>query len=397
MRPRQNIIDLFSTFVQFAEDYFSSWGVDLRLRRSMENCLKRLPEATTSEKFWALYWHNIWRTKPDPFPYGHLSAYLQEACYWAAQQTISRFANTQYKLSDCFQIAIAQVNKVLKGFDPNHGSNLKSYATVIFKSVIISNLRQHREADLCSDWGLLRKLSQKRLEKSLENAGLTPETIERYILAWTCFKTLYVPKQATNTQQLSKPDSQTWDAIAQLYNRQRHSQLPSPGAEYSPENLEKWLKKCANFARSYLYPQVNSLNMPKMGQESGELLDNLPSPNESESLLNEIIIQEEVQKRQLEQAQLNTVLVEALSKLKPPERKLLKLYYSQGLTQQQIAQKLKMKQYNVSRRLSKARELLLKELAKWSEEKLDISLNSEVIKQMSAVLEEWLQGYYGKS
>jgi len=53
-----------------------------------------------------------------------------------------------------------------------------------------------------------------------------------------------------------------------------------------------------------------------------------------------------------------------------------------------------MKQYTVSRRLTKSRETLLQALAQWSQQTLHISLTSNVLKNISAVLDELLQNYY---
>ena len=393
MRPRQNPIEIFSTFLQLAEDRFSGWVIDRKLRRNMENCLMDRSN-TLEENFWALYWYRVWQSEPAFLARGHLSAYLQEACYWATQKTMSNFTKTQYKFSDCFQMAIAEVDKVLKGFNSDLGFSLKNYASVSFRNILIDHLRQRHEVNICTDWALLRKLSQKRLIESLKHAGLTSETISQYRLAWNCFKTIYVPKQSGSTRQLARPDSATWEAIAQLYNSERLVQLKSSvGGECNPKILEKWLKHCAQAARSYLYPSITSLNISRPGEDGKELLDDLPNtPNES--LLTEMILEEEDRDRQQKKTKLQAILKEILTKLAPQAQEMLQLYYGQGFTQQQIAEQLGMKQYTVSRRLAKAKESLLKALAQWSQQTHNISLCSRAIKDINAVLEEWLHGYY---
>jgi RNA polymerase sigma factor (sigma-70 family) len=325
MRPRPSLTEIFSSFIQFEADRFSGWATDFKLRRSMQNCLVQMPEVNASENFWALYWYKLWQTQPASLAGTHLSAYLQETCYWSVQKTITSLASTQYKLSDCFQIAIAQLDKILKAFNPDQGSMLKIYAGVAFRSRLKDTLRQRQEADICTEWALLRKLSQKQLVASLENAGFTSEKIARYLLAWNCFKTSYVPTRATGTRQLPKPDRATWEAIAKLFNTQRQQQLNSPGAECNPETLEQLLTQCASRARAYLYPPKTSLNAPLPGQTSGELQDDL-SDTLHESLLTELIAQEETQNRQTQQAQLKTVLATAIEKLDPQVQKLLQLY-----------------------------------------------------------------------
>lgn len=395
MHPRQRIIDLFSTFMKFEGDRFSGWATDAKLRRSMDTCLTRSPESEQSENYWALYWYNAWQAQSSYLAKEHLTAYLQEPCYWTSQKTATAFTSTQYTISDCFQVAIAQVEKVLKGFSPNRGFVLKNYASAIFSSVIRETLRQRREVDICTPWGLLRKISQKRLVESLQAAGLSSETINAYVLAWSCFKTIYVPsvgegtKLAYTTRQLAKPDDQTWDAIALMYNKQSTQPV-------NPSTLANWLLSCATAARNYLYPTLSSINAPTMGQDSGEWLEHLPG-TQQDSLLTQLVAQEEEQSRYSQQAELNETLVVAIAQQEWSLQQLLQLYYGQGLTQQQIAQQLEMKQYTVSRRLTKSREFLLLALAQWSKDKLHTSVTSDVLKHMSIVLEEWLQAHYSSS
>ncbi len=396
MHPRQSVIEIFSTFLQFETDKVNGWVTDPKLYRSIKSCLTQPLQPQTLEKFWALYWYKAWQSDPVSLGRSHLIAYLQETCYWISQKIAVGNFCVSYTVSDYFQVTMAQVDKVLKGFNPNHGVTLKNYASVVFNSVVRELLRQRSEVDICTPWALLLRLSQKRLVESLQMAGLNPETIATYVKAWKCFKTLYVPTQVTATRQLSKPDSKTWKAITSLYNSQDKQQSNLGTPQCQPETLEKWLLNCVKAARAYLYPTLIPTDTLISGQESGELLDTLVSSG-SESLLSEIISQEEDQERYAQQNQINTILVAALAQLEPQAQSLLQLYYTQALTQQQIAQQMGIKQYNISRKLTKARQPLLLALAQWSRDALHISLDSDTVKNTSIVLEEWLKVYYSQS
>jgi RNA polymerase sigma factor (sigma-70 family) len=131
----------------------------------------------------------------------------------------------------------------------------------------------------------------------------------------------------------------------------------------------------------------------KPGQNAKELVDDLVGEVE-DSLLSELIVEEETQERTTQQAQVHQVLSAAAGALASESQKLLALYYAQQLPQTEIARQLGIKQYTVSRRLTKVRESLLQALARWSQQTLHISLTSDVLKSMSAVLEEWLISYY---
>lgn len=392
MLPRQDIVAIFSTFIQFDYERFGSWVTDTRLRRSMRQSLSKIPTENSSS-FWALYWHRIWQEQPQGLAKSHLAAYLQEVCFWSATKTIGGFSSSQYTVPDCFQVAIARIDKVLKGFDRERGFNLKSYASITFSNLIRELLRQRKEIDICSDWSLLRKLSQKRMGEALANAGLDGTTGERYLLAWNCLKTIYVPERASSTRKLPKPDRATWEAIAELYNKERTTQLSSATDVVTSEQLEKWMLICVKAARSYLFPNVTSINKPKPGYDSGEIVDSLVGEVD-ESLLSEAIAREEAQERDRQQTDLNQFLTGAIAKLKPEEQKLLELYYSLGLKQSDIARELKTQQYSISRQLSRVRKNLLKALAQWSQSTMHISLTSDILDNISSLLEEWLAGYY---
>lgn len=395
MRPRQSIIDLFSTFIQFNADRFSGWITEPKLRRNMENCTTQFPKSENEENFWVLYWYKLCQSESNNLSKLHLTAYLQEPCYGAAYKTSNNFGSTQYTLSDCFQIAIANIDTVLKGYNPTQGFPLKNYASAIFSSTIRNLLRDRLEVNITSTWSLLRRLSQKRLVESLQLAGLYEEKIASYVLAWKCFQTIYVPTQATGTRQLPAPDKATWDAIAFLYNQQRITQLQPEATSVNPEILEKWLTTCAKAARNYLYPTFVSLNTPKPGEDADEFLDSLPESG-TESLLTEIIAQEEQQNRSAQLSQMNAVLTAAIAELDQEAQTILQSYHGQGLTQQQIAKQLDIKQYTVSRRLTKTRESLLLTLGRWTKETLHISPTSDVLKDISIALSGWLDVYYNQ-
>lgn len=413
MQPRQSTIDLFSTFLRFEADCFSNWAIDSKLRRSMKVCLAKVSESKASEQFWTTYWHQRWREQHSPSQaadlrssrtqqaseeaLGHLSAYLQEACYWSAYKAANWLTASRYGIADCFQIAIAEVPKILRARDPNHPASLKTYASQAFKNSIRDFLRQSREVDLCSDWGLLLKLSRKQLTEALLQAGLSAAAIEQHLLAWTCFETVYLPTKSPGLRQLPAPDRETWSAIATLYNQQRH-QLKAASAACGAEMIAGWLSNCTRRARAYLYPPVASLNAPKPGFESKEWQDDLANDDSGlsldendESLLSALIAQEEAEARQTQQRDVNEVLKTAIATLNPEAQELLTLYYQHELTQQQVAKQLNVQQYTISRKLSKVRADLLLALTRWSQETLHIAPSSDVVKNISVVLEEWLQ------
>lgn len=397
MQTRKSIIELFTTFLQFDSDKAIGWVTDGRLRRNITNYPADLPKTENSENIWTAHWYKLWLKAPKSLAKGHLSAYLQETCYWVANKTVKNIYSAQYTVSDCFQMTIARTDKVLKGFKPQMGFSLKNYGSAIFSSELKELLRQEQEIDICTNWRLLRKITQKRLVESLENIGMNSKIAERYVLAWKCYQTLYAPTQRTGTRKLQKPSLQTWEAIAELYNSQRSQQLPPNTPECNAEIIEKWMVASAKAVRTYFYPKPTSLNVTRGdGESSRELIDDLPG-HQQEPLISQIVIQEEELQRQVLRDRISNVLVEAIQELDEESKKIIELYYGDELNQQQIAKKLGIKQYNISRRLSKAREVLLCKLATYCKESLHISLNPPVLDYISTLMKEWLKFKFDRS
>ncbi|WP_017654188.1 sigma-70 family RNA polymerase sigma factor [Fortiea contorta] len=396
MRSRQEITELFTTFLQFEADRAAGWSVDAKLRRNLTSYQTNLSQPENSANFWVYYLYKLWQEQPQGLVKWHFSAYLQEVCYWTVYKIVVNLSSTHNSVSDCFQMAIARVDKVLKGYKPDIRFHLHNYATAIFGSELKEMLRSQNEIDICTNWRLLRKITQKRLVESLQNLGLGTEIIQRYVLCWKCYQALYAPKQPSGSRKLPQPDEATWTAIAQLYNSQRYTQFAQPGPEANPEIMEKWLVGCAKAVRDYLYPNMSSLNAAVGNDESGEFQDILPQLKQ-DSLMTEIVAHEELQERQSQQLQISSVLVAAIQELDAQGQEILQLYYNQNLTQQQIAQQLGIKQYTISRRLTKAKDSLLLKLANWSQQSLHTSLNSLVLNYISTILEEWLKTYYNRT
>jgi RNA polymerase sigma factor (sigma-70 family) len=392
MRSRQSILEIFSTFLQFESDSATRWVSDARLRRSMQRCLEESDEQELSELVWSLYWHQLWQADSNPLAVAHLSAYLQEVCFWSARKLALNIGNSQ-SLADFFQIAIVKIHSVLKGFNPQHSSGLKRYASLAFSNVIKDTLRLRQEVDICTDWALMHKLSHKRFVESLQNFGLDASTIAERVFAWQCFKIIYAPAQGKGLRKLAKPDPATLQAIVDLYNRDRLATLGTTAQPCNPTLLEQWLTTCGKAARSYLYPSLISADTPQPGAENTEMLDNFESTFQ-ESNLSQIIEAEEEDQRKQTRSQLNATLLKALVKLDLPAQRLLQMYYGKGMTQQEIAKELDTKQYTISRRLTNLKQTLLQILAEWSQTTLHQPLNSNVVSNMSTILEEWLKLHY---
>jgi RNA polymerase sigma factor (sigma-70 family) len=393
MNPRTSILELFSTFAYLEGDNFRRWLTDARLRRSIHRCATA--EANRSEGLWSIYWFQQWQSQDSPLAETHLFAYLQEPCYWVSQQMARRMQTSQYSLADYFQMANIDIRRVLNGFEIDRGSSLKSYASLLLTNALKDTLRQRQAVDICSDWALLRKWSKKRVREVLDRVGVVEPEAAEYQLAWFCFKTLYTPSDRTQDKS-NTPNPALWQEIADFYNAQRQSQLIIPGATISPSQIELRLTKLGRWLRDYLYPTVNSLNRPKLGDEKGEIQDDL-SDDAGATLLDLAIEREEITHRNTQQSQLQTILTQAVADLDPELKEILQLFYQQGLSQQELASQLKLSQSTVSRRLKKAEDNLLQALLGWIESQLNQFPDPNVLKSITTTLREWLIVHYTNS
>jgi RNA polymerase sigma factor (sigma-70 family) len=394
VRQRKDLIEIFSTFLQFEGDRPTLWAIDPRLHRSMTNSIAIDPRG--NEDFWATYWlrqysqHLDATTPARRQPIDHLAAYLQETCFWAVSRVMPRMGSMQVQLSDGFQVAISDVPKLLAAFDASKPSGLKTYANTVFGNSLRDYLRQRREVDFCSEWGLLQKISRKRLLDALTANNFDRLTCDRYYLAWQALTTNHSAEKSPKLRTLAAPTPEIWQAIEQSYNRDRKA-FPHLSAATAKE-IEKWLLDAAKKVRSYLYPTVNSLNVKKGEDNDAEWESDLVG-NDLEPMAH-LEERETRAERQTQQQQMVEVLQTAIANLDAPARQLLNLYYQQRATQQQIAQQLDMPQYTVSRKLSKTRETLLKAILAWGQTSLHIAPTSDVINAISALLEEWLESFY---
>jgi RNA polymerase sigma factor (sigma-70 family) len=394
MQSRQTLIEIFSTFLNLSVDRGAGWQIDRRLQRHMQTHLAQNEAA--EEDFWALYWLRCWQSQPPSLKLaeGHLSAYFQETCYWSVQRVVPRVGSSQFSLSDCFQVAIAQLPKVLNKFDADR-PNLKAYAHRAFGNFVRDYLRQRQEVDFCTDWGLLLKISRKRLLEALQQGGINRQGCDRILLAWACFEATYLPTKASGLRQITAPDANTWQAIMAAYDRQRPSLQP-PAPSITQAQMERELLQASKQVRAMLYPSLQSLNLPKshdVGDTGGELQDDLPA-SAQDSLLMGLIHQEEITARQQQQMQMRVFLETTIGGLDTHAQDLLRYYYGDGLKQQQIAQQLGIQQYTVSRQLTKIRESLLLKFVQWSQTTWHILPDSNVVESISTLLEDWLYHHH---
>ncbi len=390
---RDTVTKMFSTFLKLEAGRFSDWIRDPNLHRNIQNYLERYPDKSDSEEFWVKHWHGLWKeptSEPADLAKMHLFAYLQEPMYWAAVQMLKKFTSSQRHLEDYFQDSTHYLQTVLKKFDPQSGE-LKGFAGTVLLNSLRADVRRRGEASLCTVWALLRKVAKKHLVEALRQEGFSKQLIDQYCLAWRCFKEVYVPAQLGGTCRLSEPSLEQWEEIANLYNQERFSLAPPPPA-CTAIAIKQWLTRVEGIVRTVLYPTTRSLTVPTDGDSSSEI----EIPDRHDSPIDSLLEMEDGGSRQEQQTQAYQVLMKTLDILDPEWKLVLRLYYCENLTLQQIAANLGKPYSWVQRRVTRAQKRLLEALVEWgqtveSQGEVNIPLDSDQVKSKGAVLEAWLK------
>ncbi|MFB2892303.1 hypothetical protein ACE1CI_05090 [Aerosakkonemataceae cyanobacterium BLCC-F50] len=429
MKKREDIVQKFSTFLSFG-DYKSRrksfWQADPQLERQIKHLTQSDPEA--KEEFWAKYFlktlREVSQTEssraasisslrfsvtplPLPSPYEtvtssqslkipplitarHLSAYLQEACLWAAQKSHLKYQFLRYKypIEEYFQIAASFANlpdKLLKSFNLDHPrSNIEGYAKIAIFRFIRDKIYQYdveAKSRKFSDYGLLKNLNAKELKEALASQGINQQKIDLYRLTWQCFDEIYQPQQECSTRNLQPPTQEDLKQIADYYN-QRLNQLDLPKLAANEDKVQEILEICIKAARNYRTKQFLPL------EEYDNISDPTPTPWDI------AVYEEENQQVQLLVAKVFATIPEA-------GQVMLILWQGLDLTQSEIATVIKgkypelQKQYQVARHLARYTKNILKDFVdEWNEANLGCAIDNERdLEAIKDALDECLQSH----
>jgi hypothetical protein len=321
----------------------------------------------------------------EMFKQKHLTAYLQEPCFFATQNIYDRLKQywDLFTWQDYFQWAnllVSDPEKLLKKYNFNFKSKLTTYAKRKIESHLIDQVYQYMGWQRASDWGLLRKLSKKSRRKCLVMGGLTGISLEEHLLIWECFIMVYKPDSQRETKRLNPPSYQELQIMTQQYNHlaQKTNNLNS---NIDLKEYENKLNTCIKKARNYSNPQV-VVNWDK--------LDNL--------LDNNMEIKLAKQEENEEHNEVNEILTSAFAKLTIPQQVLFILWKGLQVTQKEIVTIMSSgypnfvkEQFEVSRQVTQGRNFLQETLIEHYLGKEKQNLNPAKIKEIKTALNYWLE------
>ncbi|URR36544.1 sigma-70 family RNA polymerase sigma factor [Thermosynechococcus sp. HN-54] len=338
------------------------WLCDRRLEKYLTNAGYELgePHTTAIQLFQNL--QNQPHNPAAPYWRQALFCYLQETSWSVAMKLRDKVAR-EHQLADCFQQACYLTSdplKLLRGFNPQRGTRLSTYAYRRIYDRVYDALVGTRQ----SDWGLLKQAGRRRLASALQLQGY-PEhhvrQIERLVYLWQNLVAEPAP-----------PDQGLLGQLAQTYS-QCCRDLPP----LAPSQVETLLRKAIAALRA---SQV-------VHTAEQRFWDTLELEGEANSPWEAILKQEEQEtlKRVFE------MLKNAVEALDDASRQVFCLYYCEQVSQEQIARQLGFeKQYQVSRELERIRGHLAKEVLL----AFNQPANTQHLKEVTAVVNLWLEEGY---
>ncbi|MFZ1027265.1 MAG: hypothetical protein WAN66_13725 [Limnoraphis robusta] len=404
---KRDIVQKFSTFLSFGDRQFT-WQADPQLEQQMKRLVESDPEA--KEEFWARCFLKTLREVSPPesskeaeaiacsqtleistfITARHLSAYLQEACLWAAQKSYHKYKllRHKYPLEEYFQIASSFANlpaKLFKNFNLEQPeSNIIAYAkTAIFRFIRDKIYQQNLEAksEKFGDYGLLKNLTFKELKSALISQGIAELEIDLYGLAWQSFNKNYQAQKEFSKRHLKPPEPEDLKQITDDYNR-RLNQLDLPRIVVNEDKIQEMLATCIKAARNYRTKQFCPL------EECNNISDLTLTPWD-------IIVQEE------ERQQVQLLVSKLFTAIPETGKIMLILWQGLNLTQSEIATVMKskypelQKQYQVARHLANYNKNIFKNFTQeWNQANPNNPINCEQdLERIKAALHDCFQSH----
>jgi DNA-directed RNA polymerase specialized sigma24 family protein len=365
------------------------WEPDSKLEANIRNLCHSDPNMDT--EFWARF---FLKTLGEPLALRHMVAYLERLGYQAAENVYKKLSNFQhytqfrYERYDIWQIAwsfSSRPTEIFRKFNPQQP--LKKYAYKTIEGKIRDEIVRLGMGRLRADWALLRHCGRAYLREALQNEGLRQLQLERCLLAWRSFKEIYTSKKAPDSRTLPEPQNEQLEQMTDLYNNLVQSPQVAALGTADRAEIEAWLRQCIQALRRYQNRIFVPIDAPRGGHEdSPPLLETIPDPK-SESRWEQIEIQQTAE-------QLMAVLREMLTQIDEEADNCLLMRHGFDLDYRSIAPFFNVYYTTVRNRYNSEMLQLREGVARWAQEELDVTPDSESLDEMHIQLQECLNKYY---
>ncbi|QFS51530.1 hypothetical protein [Nostoc sphaeroides] len=420
LKKRINLVDKFTTFLDISSNNASSipWlrdrdrDRDLDLTRNFQEHYNLMQK--DNEEFWIEYWLEKSRqSNPNPFAHKHIASYLEETAYWVAKKQALNYSSFNYSWQDLMQVArinLLNQEKFSKLFDKYNSKrgSITKLAKYKLVTVIYDFIHVGLEKRKYSDAALLRVVTHTFFRETLINAGIKDteqnKQLSQCLLAWYCFKEIYTPIQLTGTQRLEWANEAQLESITNRYNQllskpqqginsgKSNKWLQSCVAALhntaiNSETLNKSLLTCVKALRHDISLTIDSLDKP-VGKPSDETQITLADTLEADKFDN----YEEEELQNQEWNEIKIIFINSYNQLSQENQKMLQLELGLSLAQKYIGVAFSIEQYQVSRRLNRAKRLILTDVVQWSLQKFNIT--PEEVEYISQAIDACLVQYF---
>ncbi len=397
----RNIKQKFSTFLNVEEQ---SRGLRIRishlqtrfqLAKNINSILESNPDGT-AEYFAQTFVKELQKNNQTKLYAEHLSAYLEEPCFWLARGELSQqLEPLKYSKLDCFQEARKVAAQPIIIYEKYNftDSNPSTWAKLQIKNKVKQTAYSGRELCKYATWSLPKYLSENRLKEALKiKLGIkAKKEIESYVFAVKSYKAIYRSSQPEkNKGKLPEPNQEQWLEIQKYYNFQcseYNKKRKDSGESDRLEEIDNFqlirekICTCIKVARDYIcnFEDVDINSPEQNNSHETEILVFNPEEQEIETEENQQII---------------SICLFEFSKLPPECQKLIQLSYGLDISQTEMTKIFGLKQYQISRKIKRSEQNILKGLVKWSQVNLGISPNEGIIKEQNQPFKEWLRDYF---
>lgn len=341
------------------------WRIDRRLSQQIELLCQQIDPTTKLdekrlESKIARYLLQQLRKHPENKLLQDLwRAFLFKRCAEVSRDLISKLPTILNKsdFPDLFTTAseiTIDLVQFLHNFDDSRPQliywypTLKSFSFHQIKYFLFPKIRQITGFNTLghSLLGLAARSSRKQVKKALQTSGCSQLELERYLLAWNCFKEV---KESLSLS-VNNFTAEQFKLIADRYNNFRQS-------NYQPANsstIKIWLEKIGEAIRHLLDPPLISI-------------DSFLDENEGDTTVGELLPSSEddflsLPELNLAVEDLRECFVALIQNLTIEEQKILLFRYGLKLTQAIIARELSLDQPTVNRYLQRLHALLATEI-----------------------------------
>ncbi|MDZ8262891.1 hypothetical protein [Nostoc sp. ChiQUE01b] len=321
------------------------------------------------------------------------------------KESLQKFGIYELQLRSLTETSLKQVLEKVNIEQPKLSQCLlawkcfKEIADTKIKNLTSKQLKAitNRYKELASSQKLSASVSSEDLQVLLQTCDDSARQNTLFFqcdLAWRCYKQIYAPnttdsdteettpKEEKTQKKLEWPSPKKLEPITNRYNQF----ILSSTLAINSEKLDSFLKTCVKALRADISKKISLSNVDttyiNSDGEEVDLFENVSTDKLVDPGQNEISLtpwEKEIKLEDDEQLnELKSILINSYNKLPRDEQKMLQLELGLSIDQVHIGYAFNIRQFEVSRRLQKAKRLILRDVVKLNLQKFNCITPNEI-------------------